>query len=129
MSRSDEEDFIDNLSDDNVHLSIYAEDELIGNMVLKEKEEGVGELGLMIHPNHHSKGYGTDAARTLIDHGFNQMRYHRIYARVFANNAKSKGVWEKLGFTEEGLMREHIFVDGDFVDAHIYGLLEDEWDN
>jgi len=129
MSKSDEEEFIDNLSEDNIHLSIYAEDELIGNIVLKEKEEGVGELGIMIRPDHHGNGYGTEASKLLITHGFQQLRFHRIYARVYANNEKSKAVWEKLGFTEEGLMREHIFVDGEFVDAHIYGLLEHEWNN
>ncbi len=127
MNKQDEEEFIENLSDDNIHLSIYAEDELIGNIVLKEKEKDVGEIGLMIHPDAHGNGYGTEASKLLINHGFKQLRYNKIYARVLSNNEKSKSVWEKLGFQEEGCLREHIFIDGTFENAHIYGILEDEW--
>ena len=129
MNSDDEESFIENLGEENIHLSIYTENELIGNIVLKEKEEGVAEIGVMIDPDYHGNGYGTEASKLLINHGFEQMRYHRVYARVFASNEKSKSVWKKLGFQEEGLLREHIFMDGEFEDARIYGILEREWEN
>lgn len=34
---------------------------------------------------------------------------------------------EKLGFEREGIARQAIFVDGEFVDSYQYGLLREEW--
>jgi RimJ/RimL family protein N-acetyltransferase len=36
-------------------------------------------------------------------------------------------VLEKVGLREEGVLRDHKFVDGKHVDVHQYGLLESEW--
>jgi RimJ/RimL family protein N-acetyltransferase len=89
---------------------------------------GYGEMGIWLLPEYHGEGYGTEASATVIDYAFDELRLHRVLARAIATNAASCRVWEKLGFTEEGVHRDEFFKDGAFVDVVYYGLLEDEWE-
>ncbi len=50
-----------------------------------------------------------------------------LVARVIESNEASQQVWEKLGFTQEGELREEIFRNGEYENAYIYGLLKEEW--
>jgi RimJ/RimL family protein N-acetyltransferase len=36
-------------------------------------------------------------------------------------------LYEKIGFVIEGKLREHAFVDGNFYDAYVMGILKSEW--
>lgn len=124
-----ETEFVENeLEEENtILLGICLDGELIGDIALEEKENGVAELGIMIGPEYHGNGYGTEASRLVINHAFEQLRYHKIKTRVAESNEKSTRVWEKLGFQQEGTLREHFFLDGEYRDMKLYGLLEDEW--
>ncbi len=128
-----EEDFFEEVvsSDEGTHLAISNKEnsDMIGIISLEPKSEGVAEIGIWIDPGHHSNGFGTEASELLINHGFNRERLHRIHARVLQTNEKSKSLWEKLGFTQEGTLREDYFDDGEFWDTEIYGLLEEEWNS
>ena len=108
-------------------VGICVDGELIGDIALEEKENGTAELGILIGPEYHGNGYGTEASRLLINHAFEQLRYHKIKTRVVESNQKSARVWEKLGFEQEGTLREHVFLDGEYRDMKLFGLIEDEW--
>lgn len=128
-----EKDFFEEVisSEDNVHLAISREEEIIGIISLEEDEKDlrVAELGIWIDPDHHGKGYGTEAAKLVTDYGFNELNYHRIMARAHGENKGSQRIWEKLGFTKEGELREQVYRQGEFTDAYLYGILEHEWSN
>lgn len=123
-------DFFENVicSDENVNLAISVDEEMVGLVSLKPKQEGVGQIGIWIHPDHHGKGYGTEASKLLIGHAFDEMRYHKVYAQALESNEASQKIWEKLGFTQEGELREQTFRNGEYEDTYYYGLLEEEWD-
>lgn len=124
-----ERDFFENVvcEDEQVNLAVSVEDEMVGLVSLVPKDEGVGELGIWIHPDYHGKGYGTEASELLIDHVFNQLRYHKIYTRALESNTASQKVWEKIGFTREAELREQHFRNGKHENVYYYGILEDEW--
>lgn len=126
-----EEDFFENVisSDEGVHLAICREEDMIGIVSLEEnqKEIRVAEIGIWIDTDHHGNGYGTQAAEMITDYGFKELNYHRIMARVHADNRGSQKIWEKLGFEKEGELRDQTYLQGEFVDSYIYGILEDEW--
>ncbi len=129
MNLKQETEFVENEldSDDTIMLGICVDGELIGDIAIERKETGVGELGILIDPEHHGNGYGTEASKLLIKHAFQQVRYHKIKTRVVDTNDKSSRVWEKLGFQHEGTLRKHTFLDGEYRDFQVYGLLEEEW--
>lgn len=130
MNMDQEEEFINNELEnpDNILLGICVDGKLVGDIKIAEKEPGVAELGILVDPDKHGKGYGTEASRLIIEHAFEQMRYHKVVARVVDSNEKSSRVWEKLGFELEGTLREQVFMDGEYHDFLIFGLLENEFD-
>jgi RimJ/RimL family protein N-acetyltransferase len=83
-------------------------------------------LGIWIGKPYWSRGYATDATRTLCRFGFRYMNLHRIELNVFAWNAAAIRAYEKVGFRIEGTRREDGFARGEFVDSDMMGLLHDE---
>ncbi|MFX1376829.1 MAG: GNAT family N-acetyltransferase [Promethearchaeota archaeon] len=73
------------------------------------------------------KGIVVEAAKLIINYGFTELNLHKIYARIFNPNKRSLRVAEKLGFHKEGILKEHIYVDGEYVDCHRFSILKKEW--
>lgn len=115
-------------SDSEVHLLVCADGEPVGIAGLNEVNQvtGAAALGYFLTEDAWGNGYATDAARTLVGHAFDAMRLHRVYAEVLVDNDASRRVLEKVGFQHEGTKRDHWFVDGEYVDVDMYGLLADE---
>ena len=72
-------------------------------------------------------GYATEAARALLEWGFDSLDLNRVQAETDTRNAASARVLEKLGFVCEGTLREDCVVNGDVSDSRVYGLLRREW--
>lgn len=88
---------------------------------------GTFMYGLRIFPEHHRLGYGSEAARLLLNYFFAERRYQKCNAEVYAFNAPSIRLHEKLGFTLEGRLRRMIFTGGEYHDALIYGITGEEF--
>jgi RimJ/RimL family protein N-acetyltransferase len=73
------------------------------------------------------QGYATEAARALLQWGFDTLELNRVQAEVDTRNAGSARVLEKLGFVREGTLREDCVVNGDVSDSWVFGLLRREW--
>lgn len=68
-----------------------------------------------------------EAEKLLFEFAFNKLKLLRIYGTVAANNTKMI-TWNKfIGIKEEGRLRNHLFLDGKFIDAVFLGLLEPEY--
>ncbi|MBA2285702.1 MAG: GNAT family N-acetyltransferase [Ktedonobacteraceae bacterium] len=59
----------------------------------------------------------------ILQFGFDSCRLHRIEAQVALPNHASAQVLRKLGFQEEGLLRERLYVDNQFYDEKMFALL------
>lgn len=110
------------------NLLICLDNEPIGGMALFEVEADHGQVAYWLVPDEHGEGYATEAVSLLLDHAFRTRGLHRVYARVFEFNDASQGLLEKLGFTQEGRLREHTFCRGSHQDVLHYGLLAREWE-
>ncbi|MFL5798055.1 MAG: GNAT family N-acetyltransferase [Actinomycetota bacterium] len=73
------------------------------------------------------RGYGTDASKVTIRYGFQELNLHRIWLDVFGYNDRAAALYRRLGFTEEGRLREHLERDGRHHDVVLMGLLRSEW--
>jgi RimJ/RimL family protein N-acetyltransferase len=72
-------------------------------------------------------GVGTGATRFMIEHGFDALGLRRIYLDVLDTNARARSIYDKLGFVEEGRLRQHQLTGGTFVDVVVMGLFPDEY--
>ena len=96
-------------------------------LILRSVESRQAELGYVFHPDHSGQGFATEASRSLLQLGFEDAGFHRIYARCHAQNQQSLGVMKRLGMRLEAHFREHAFVKGRWDEELFCAMLEDEW--
>ena len=72
-------------------------------------------------------GYGTEAMRLLLDYAFNHKNLRRIEALVLEDNIGSRKIHEKLGYKQEGVLRESVYKDGQYKNQIFYALLKSEY--
>jgi [ribosomal protein S5]-alanine N-acetyltransferase len=94
---------------------------------IDDSESREAILWYTLHPSYWGKGYTTEAARSLVDFGFRELRLHRIWADCDPANIGSWRVLEKLGMRREGHLVENAWIKGAWVDSLIYAILEREW--
>ncbi|MBW4721301.1 GNAT family N-acetyltransferase [Saccharothrix obliqua] len=113
------------------HLSLAVERDgvVIGETVLKwlHEEFRQGEIGYVLHPDHHGRGYATEASRAMLALGFDNLGLHRIVASCDAFNEPSWRVMERLGMRREAHFRHNEVFKGSWGEEFIYAILEDEW--
>lgn len=85
------------------------------------------ELAYWLVPDVHGEGYGTEAVSLVVDYVFRVHDTPSVGAGVYDFNDASHRLLESLGFTEEGRLREYLFIDGKYRDLVQYGLLRREW--
>jgi ribosomal-protein-alanine N-acetyltransferase len=68
-----------------------------------------------------------EAAPPVISHCFRHLNAHRIEARIEPENLASRRLAAKLGFSEEGSLRDWLCVAGEFRSVVMYSLLRTEW--
>ncbi len=91
-------------------------------------ENRSAEVGIMLgDKDYWSKGYGSDAIRTLLGFGFNEMNLHRIELLVYAFNERAQAAYRKCGFVEEARLRQHIFREGAYHDVLRMSVLRPEF--
>lgn len=111
-------------------------------IVRNETDEAIGDLALMdidlLNRNasvrialndekHRGHGFGTEAMKLILEHGFHNLGLHRIGLNVYHYNARAKRSYEKLGFKQEGVIRGELFYEGEFHDNILMGVLADEF--
>jgi RimJ/RimL family protein N-acetyltransferase len=74
------------------------------------------------------QGYGTEAMRLLLRHGFGTLNLNRIHLRVYETNPRAVRSYEKAGFTLEGRDRQGMYKDGKYWDVLRMGILRSEWE-
>ena len=74
-----------------------------------------------------NQGYMREAIAAIIPFGFEAMELNRIEAFIHPDNTASRKVVERMGFQQEGWLREHYAADGVVGDSLVYGLLRREY--
>jgi RimJ/RimL family protein N-acetyltransferase len=101
---------------------------LIGGMGLRiGSAHSRAELGYWLGIPYWGRGYATEAARAVMQYGFQTLGLHRIWGSVFQGNEGSSKVLRKLGMKYEGCLRQHVLKWERFIDLEMYGILRSEW--
>ena len=82
------------------------------------------EYGIFIgEADARGKGYGTAAAKLMIRYCFEEMKLHRLFLRVYADNHQAIKSYEKAGFEREALLRDDVCIEGNYRDIVLMGIL------
>lgn len=109
-------------------FAIEADGQLAGAIGLHiEREHQRAEIGYWIGVPFWGRGYATEAARAVVQFGFETQSLNRVFAFHFAHNPASGRVLAKIGMRHEGTLRQHLRKWDAFVDLEMYGVLREEW--
>ena len=88
------------------------------------------ELGIAIgDKNYWGKGYGLSAMKEMLSWGFNELELNKIWLRVDVDNEKAIKSYRRIGFVEEGILRQDRLRNGEFVDRLRMSILKSEFYN
>jgi ribosomal-protein-serine acetyltransferase len=69
----------------------------------------------------------TRAVRALVDHAVRDLRLNRVEIRIAPDNRRSRAVPERLGFRQEGTLRQAERVGDRYLDAVVFAMLASAW--
>jgi RimJ/RimL family protein N-acetyltransferase len=100
--------------------------EHVGEAVLNDLDlpNACMSFRIALPPQAIGRGYGTEATRAVVDHGFAVLGLHRIELEVYAFNSRAQRVYEKCGFAVEGRRRDALRWEGTWYDAITMAVLE-----
>jgi ribosomal-protein-alanine N-acetyltransferase len=84
-------------------------------------------IGYDLQTEHWNNGYITEALKTVINFGFDQLEINRIEAEVMQGNIISEKVLDKLNFKNEGILREWMFWNDKHYDMTMFSLLKADY--
>jgi RimJ/RimL family protein N-acetyltransferase len=73
------------------------------------------------------KGYGTAAIGGVLDWAFHEAKLHKVWLMCFRTNVRAQGIYKRIGFVEEGVLREEYRHKEGWHDMVRMSLLEREW--
>lgn len=86
-----------------------------------------GEYGIFIgEDDTRGKGYGTQAARLMIEYGFQILHLHKIFLRAFAENVQAIRSYEKAGFVQEAYLCDDVCINGQYKDMVLMAIIDKE---
>jgi RimJ/RimL family protein N-acetyltransferase len=122
-TRNDQADRLD------LAITDKATGECVGEAVLNQWDPGNESCNfrIFIGPNGRGRGLGTEATRLIVGYGFEYLGLHRISLEVYAFNPRARRAYEKAGFRTEGVLRESLRYNGEWIDATVMSVLAPEW--
>jgi [ribosomal protein S5]-alanine N-acetyltransferase len=112
-------------------IAVRADDRLIGTAGLHEIDfkNRHASFGLSIgEKSEWGKGYGTEVTRLLVEHAFGSLNLNRVWLEVHADNLRGRRAYEKVGFREEGILRQEQYREGRYWDTIVMAILREEWE-
>lgn len=114
------------MTGDVVQFIIEFDNNPVGTVFLKDidRNNQNAEFGIFIgEKTATNKGIGAVAAKRIISLGFSELKLHKIFLRVLADNQAAIKCYEKAGFSYEGTAKEMVYLDGSYVDVVFMSII------
>ena len=86
-------------------------------------------IGADLHKDYRGKGLAYEAYRLFIPFVIKKYNLHKVSLEVLANNIRAYNLYVKLGFVNEGVKRQEVYKNGDFVGSIVMSILASETQN
>jgi len=85
------------------------------------------ELAIVLSPENRLRGIGKEALSLLLSYAFRTLNLNRVWLKCAVNNKPAVSCYKSVGFREEGILRSDLFIDGEYADAVVMGILKEEF--
>ena len=111
-----------------LQLTIIFNNKLVGIVALTDinKTNFKAIIGYWLDKEHTSKGIMINSVQTLIAYAFDTLNLNKLEIRCATTNKASNQIPVKLGFKQDGVLRENEYLYDHFVDHNIYSLLKSD---
>jgi diamine N-acetyltransferase len=72
-------------------------------------------------------GLGREMTHLVLEYAFNHLNLHKVECEVVAGNLPARELYGRFGFVEDGVLRQHVFKDGRYLDVIVLSLLERDY--
>lgn len=106
------------------------EDEILGlvNLTKIDAVNRTGELSIMIGDKEkQGKGMGYFAVKTMLNHAFINLNLNRVELELLESNKRALNLYKKAGFIEEGLKKQAVYKNGEYIDVIIMAVLKENY--
>lgn len=103
-------------------------DRAVGSVYVRDidRTHHKAEYGIFIgEKDARGRGYGTAAAKLMTRYCFEELDLHRLFLRVYAENERAIRSYEKAGFVKEAHLRDDVYIDGEYRDIVLMGILRE----
>jgi ribosomal-protein-serine acetyltransferase len=109
-----------------IYIGIWEQGKLCGmiNCAPVDWPNKATYLEYWLGASHQGKGIMTASCRVVVDYAFGTVDLHRLTIRCAAENRRSRGIPERLGFAFEGIARHAEWLYDHFVDHAVYSLIK-----
>lgn len=115
--------------DSNRHLLIFQpEDTALGFVQISCNGHNLADWGFYLAPEA-PRGTGSALGKSALTYAFSTLKLHKLCGEALGFNEKSIRFHLKLGFTQEGVLRQQHFDGEQYHDIYRFGLLASEWEN
>nr|WP_251025945.1 GNAT family protein [Bacillus sp. ISL-47] len=88
---------------------------------------GQTSIGYYLAKGFEGKGIMTRSVQAMVNHAFIDLKLNRVEIRCGVKNLKSRAIPERLGFKQEGIIRDGELLYNRYHDLAVYGMLAREW--
>lgn len=112
-----------------IRYIIEAKGEAVGTAIVSslDYKNGTGNLNIKLLKTARGKGYASHTVSLLLNYCFEELNINCVIANVLEYNDSSKHLWEKFGFSLDGVLRERVYKKGKYHNVLSYSLLQGEW--
>lgn len=130
VSLSSQKKWIMNIKNDtSIRYAIEYEKKTVGVAIISsiDMKNRTANMNIKILKSARGKGIATRCVVLMINYCFDELNLHCLTANVIERNVDSKRIWEKLGFHQDGILRDRVYKNGKYHNALAYSLLKDEY--
>lgn len=116
------------MNGNSVNCGIYNKNKLIGKIRLSNIVYGAfksGIIGYSMDEKEQGKGYMKEAVNLMVNYCFEEMELHRVEASTLLDNVKSQGVLKGCGFTELGINKKYLYINGGWQDHITFYIINE----
>ncbi|QWK19042.1 MAG: UDP-4-amino-4,6-dideoxy-N-acetyl-beta-L-altrosamine N-acetyltransferase [Hydrogenobacter thermophilus] len=133
ISKEEHFRFVERLKEDskNFYYLAVKDNAYMGvvNLVRADLRNRNAYFGIYANPENRIQGTGFILGKALLKLAFEIALLHTLRLEVLENNIKALNLYRKLGFKEEGILREFVLKEGKWFDVIVMGMTEEEYRN